>query len=87
MLAGERAAWKPFLEGWEAATGQPLHVDDTSAALAANHLLHWREICRYLSYDGTPGTGHEWASPADPVRYRQSIEAVSAMLRVEWRRQ
>ena len=85
MLEGERAAWEPFREGWERTIGQPLSPDDLSATTAANHLLHWREVCRYLSYDGTPGTGYDWASPADPVRYRRSIEAVADMLEVQWR--
>jgi hypothetical protein len=61
MLAGERAAWKPFCEDWERATGQSLTRSDLNAAAAAHQLLEWREICRYLSYDGTPGTGYEWA--------------------------
>jgi hypothetical protein len=83
MLEGERGAWEPFREGWEVATGQPLGGDDLNTAIAANHLLHWREICRYLSYDGTPGTGYDWARPADPVQYRQSIEAIERMLGIE----
>jgi hypothetical protein len=84
MLEGERAAWEPFRKGWEIATGKPLRRADLNAAAAANQLLHWREICRYLSYDGTPGTGYDWAHPADPVQYRQSIQAVSRMLNVRW---
>jgi hypothetical protein len=87
MLEGESAAWEPFREGWEMATGRSLGPGDLQAALAANHLLHWREISRYLSYDGTPGSGYDWASPADPVRYRQSIQAVASMLAVQWRQQ
>ncbi len=42
-----------------------------------------REISRYLSYDGTPGTGYDWATPADPTRYRQTIEGINALLGVD----
>jgi hypothetical protein len=86
MLGGERAAWEPFREGWETATGQSLRPDDLNAATAANQLLQWREICRYLSYDGTPGTGYNWACPADPVRYRKGIEATASLLDIKWGR-
>jgi hypothetical protein len=85
MLVGEQAAWEPFCEGWQKATGQPLTRADLNAAAAAHQLLQWREICRYLSYDGTPGTGYEWAQPADPAQYRRTIEAASKMLGVQWR--
>jgi Ser/Thr protein kinase RdoA (MazF antagonist) len=80
MLHGDKAAWEPFGEGWEAVTGRTLTPDDLRAAAAAHHLLSWRVISRYLSYDGTPGTGFAWCDPADPVRYRRSIEAVEAMI-------
>jgi hypothetical protein len=82
MLDGDEAGWEPFCEGWEAATGSPLGPEDRSAAAAAAHLLGWREISRYLSYDGTPGSGYAWASPADPVVYRKSIEAMESMIGV-----
>ena len=82
MLQGNESAWASFREGWEAATDQPLSVIDRRAAAAANYLLHWREICRYLSYDGTPGSGFDWASPADPIRYRNAIQATQRMLEV-----
>jgi hypothetical protein len=85
MLEGKKRAWEPFREGWEMATGRSLGPGDLQAALAANHLLHWREISRYLSYDGTPGSGYDWASPVDPVRYRRSIKGVASMLDVRWR--
>ena len=79
---GKAAGWDPFCEGWETATNRPLDPDDLRVAVAAQHLLCWREISRYLSYDGTPGTGYAWASPADPVEYRECIEAVENMLGV-----
>ena len=85
MLHGDETGWRHFREGWEAATGSPLSLDDRKAAAAANYLLHWREITRYLSYDGAPGTGFHWASPAEPVRYREGIETVGKMLEVEFR--
>ena len=87
MLEGEGAAWEPFRDGWERATGGPLGPGDLRAALAGVHLLHWREISRYLSYDGTPGSGYDWASPADPVGHRRSIQAVVKMLGVQGRPQ
>lgn len=85
MLEGDEAGWEPFFQGWEAATQAPLGSKDRRAAAAAGHLLDWREISRYLSYDGTPGTGFPWASPADPVAYRRSMEAMANMIGVEWR--
>jgi Ser/Thr protein kinase RdoA (MazF antagonist) len=85
MLEGEASAWQPFREGWEAAINRPLTLDDRQAAAAASHLLHWREISCYLSYDGTPGTEFDWATPADPVEYRRSIVAVERMLKTERR--
>ena len=83
MLGGEVTGWEPFCEGWEAATHRPLGLDDRRAAAAAHSLLRWREISRYLSYDGTPGSGVAWASPADPVRYHRSIQATERLLKVE----
>lgn len=82
MLGGSRAAWERFRAGWEGATGAPLSLEERRAAAAGQHLLCWREITRYLSYDGTPGTGFAWANPADPVRYRKSIEEAADMLGV-----
>ena len=46
-------------------------------------LRHWREISRYLSYDGTPGLGCAWASPADPVAYHKSMEAAERLLTID----
>jgi len=80
MLRGEKEAWKPFRQGWQAATDLPLSPEDFTAAAAAYHFLCWREISRYLSYDGTPGSGFAWASPADPVRYCTAIEAMENMI-------
>lgn len=82
MLQGRREGWVRFRTGWEEASGALLGCGDRMAALAASHLLHWREISRYLSYDGTPGSGYAWASPADPVAYRRSMEAVEKLLAV-----
>jgi hypothetical protein len=80
MLEGKREGWALFRAGWEAASGAPLGPGDRTAALAASHLLHWREISRYLSYDGTPGSGYAWASPADPAAYRKSMETAEELL-------
>jgi hypothetical protein len=80
MLEGDESQWGPFREGWEEATEALLGVADRRAAAAVRHLLGWREISRYMSYDGTPGTG--WASPADPARYRASFEAAERMMGV-----
>jgi len=82
MLNGDLAAWEPFRHGWEAATERPLILPDRCAAAAAKHLLCWREISRYLSYDGTPGTGYAWADPADPVRYRTAIKAAENLFEI-----
>lgn len=80
MVEAGQAAWTFFREGWEAGTGKPLTPHDAAAAGAARQLLGWREISRYMSYDGTPGTGAEWADPADPVRYRSRFEAADGFL-------
>jgi hypothetical protein len=89
MLARERVpgetfrdGWEPFRAGWESATGKALGERERRAALAAGHLLGWREISRYMRYDGTPGTGPAWCGPADPVEYRRSLEAAEGMLGV-----
>ncbi|MGD0111429.1 MAG: aminoglycoside phosphotransferase family protein [Armatimonadota bacterium] len=82
---GGAAGWPPFREGWETATGRPLGAADLRAAWAARLLLEWRVISRYLSYDGTPGTGYPWATPADPVRCRTSLDAIENMIGVERR--
>ena len=80
MVEAGHAAWAFFREGWEAGTGMPLTPRDAAAAGAARQLLGWREISRYISYDGTPGTGFEWADPPDPARYRSSFEAADGLL-------
>ena len=80
MLEGYPEGWGLFRDGWETATGGPLTPADCRAAAAARQLLGWREITRYLSYDGTPGTGYSWASPADPASYRNSFQAVENLL-------
>jgi len=82
MLEGCQEGWACFRTGWEEESGAPLGSGDRMAALAASHLLHWREISRYLSYDGTPGSGYAWASPADPATYRRSMEAAERLLAV-----
>lgn len=79
LLRGDAAAWALFRLGWGEAAG-PLGPEECRSALAAWHLLCWREISRYLSYDGTPGTGFSWATPADPSWYRQHMEAMEHML-------
>jgi hypothetical protein len=58
MLKGSKTAWHLFRKGWEEVTEQFLGADDLRAVAAAKHLLCWREISRYLSYDGRPGTGY-----------------------------
>ena len=83
MLQGRQEGWTRFRTGWEEVSGAPLGGSDRMAALAASHLLHWREISRYLSYDGTPGSGYAWASPADPVVYRRSMETAEGLLAID----
>jgi len=82
LLEGDESQWEPFREGWQEATGAHLGDEARRAATAVRHLLGWREISRYLSYDGTPDTGFAWASPADPERYRASFEATARMVGV-----
>jgi hypothetical protein len=79
ILDHRREAWDRFRAGWEAVTGAPLDHEARADAAAGRYLLGWREITRYLTYDGTPGTGAAWASPADPVRYRASFSAVAVL--------
>jgi hypothetical protein len=37
-------------------------------------------ISRYMSYDGTPGTGFDWCEPADPSYYRDAFRAPTQKL-------
>lgn len=83
MLEHGCLAWDPFREGWEEAMGQPLAPADAAAALAARQFLGWREISRYMSYDGTPGTGFAWAEPADPTVYRRRFETADKLLQTQ----
>jgi len=83
MIQEQAGGWAPFREGWEDGAAGPLTSGGLRAAAAASHLLTWRVISRYLSYDGTPGTGFSWASPADPARWQRFIGAVEAMLAIE----
>lgn len=83
VFDGDEENWESFRKGWEAATGKLLGPDDLKAAAAGQQLLCWRVICRYMSYDGTPGTGYAWATPADPVEYRMRIESAQRMLGVK----
>ena len=86
MLNGDATAWACFRVGWEEGTGQALDAATARAAAAVAHLLSWREISRYLSYDGTPGSGYEWASPEDPAWHRARVEEAEGMLGVAKRR-
>ena len=79
MLGARSETWQSFREGWEAATGLTLGLTARATASAAFQLLGWREITRYLSYDGTPGSGFPWAGPADPLWHRERFQAVAAM--------
>jgi len=72
--------WKPFLEGYESVTGRRLTGTERRCVAAAASLLDWREITRYMSYDGSPGSGYAWASPADSTVYREKVEAVRELL-------
>ena len=80
MVEAGHAPYAVFRAGWEEGTGDPLTPRDAMAAGAARQLLGWREISRYMSYDGTPGAGFDWAQPADPARYRRSFEATDGLL-------
>jgi hypothetical protein len=74
--------WPLFREGWEEASGHRLTEGELAAAAAFHTAMGWREISRYFTYDGTPGTGAAWASPADPLRYRSRVESVRRMLQL-----
>jgi hypothetical protein len=79
-VAHRQGEWDSFRKGWEAAIGAEMSLAEKRAAVAASHFLSWRVITRYLTYDGTPGTGAHWASPADPVRFRKEIEGIQEMV-------
>ena len=81
---GEPEPWGRFRSGWEEVTGKPLEPSGLEAVAAARQLLGWREICRYMSYDGTPGTGYSWADPADPRQYQTAFETTNEVLGVQW---
>ena len=83
MGGRENDTWDLFLEGWEDAVGGPLSLAQRRAAAAFSHFLNWRWISRYLSYDGTPGTGFHWADPAEPMWHRKEIVAANEMLMIE----
>lgn len=68
--------WAPFFDGWKA-SGATTNADAECADRAARHFPLWHEVTRYLSYDGTPGSGFHWA---DPVWYRQAMDASSRLL-------
>jgi hypothetical protein len=52
------AEWRAFRAGWEEVIGRGITREEINAVSAAKQFLGWREITRYLSYDGTPGTGY-----------------------------
>jgi aminoglycoside phosphotransferase len=83
MFRGQEKGWDLFCAGWEEATGIALDQRERHAIAAAHHLLRWREITRYLSYDGTPGSGYAWASAADPAVYRRAMQDLERLLGVE----
>jgi hypothetical protein len=74
-------AWTQFKLGWTESRGQ-LEESDVESALAAAFLLGWRVITRYLSYDGSAGSGFDWASPADPSEYQRGFESLKRMVRM-----
>ncbi|MEW6750024.1 MAG: hypothetical protein AB1505_03495 [Candidatus Latescibacterota bacterium] len=82
VLDAVPATWEAFRRAWEETTGASLTPQELRCAAAAHHLLCWREITRYMSYDGTPGTGYAWASPADPGEYHERLAAADALLGV-----
>ena len=79
---GDGEVWRAMRAGWEDAIGRAMSYVDLTMVLAGHHFLTWRVISRYLSYDGTPGTGFPWSSPADPVRYRRALEEAETMMGV-----
>jgi hypothetical protein len=83
MFQNSKEGWDSFCEGWESTFEVKLELSDRLAVAAAIHLLGWRVICRYMSYDGNPGSGFDWASPADPAYWRQAIEEAEDMLEVK----
>ncbi len=82
LAEGRKEAWEALRTGWEEEIGARLTPEEIHAVAAASALLAWREISRYLSYDGTPGTGFDWADPADPGFYRSWLRATNTMLGV-----
>lgn len=80
IIQGDKESWRWFRNGWEEVKQDKLTSKDLHAAAASNYLLGWREISRYLSYDGTPGTGYTWASPADPTEYRNHFISLGKMI-------
>lgn len=83
ILGGSRKGWDHFCSGWEGVSGTALQAEDRKVIAAAVHLLGWRVITRYKSYDGTPGSGYTWAKPADPAHYRCVFDKTGEMLEVE----
>ena len=82
MFVGEAEGWWLFCKGWKAGSNAILSPDDFRSVAAAHYMLNWREISRYLSYDGKPGSGFPWATPADPMKYHKVIETVGKMLEI-----
>jgi hypothetical protein len=80
MMSERRDGWSQFKAGWQDALGRPLASRELRAAVGFNSVMQWRVISRYMSYDGTPGTGFAWASPADPDRTRKKLEDVREMV-------
>jgi len=80
MLKNNKTWWQAVREGFETKTDKILTTEELKAIATMYYLLCWRIISRYMSYNGTPGTGFEWASPADPIEYRNKINAIEEML-------
>ena len=68
--------WENFREGWEAAWGRPLTLEERERACACAHLLDWRDISFIL---------HPDAGSADPEKYKARIEGVRAALGIRGR--
>ncbi len=79
MFGASQTAWQHFVSGWESAIASELGAIDNQAIAAAVHLMCWRIITRYMSYDGTPGSGFAWADAADPDYFRKQIDDIEAM--------